>query len=177
MAKGRVSDEELEQGVAAAGGLSGFVAAAGVRRDSPFGIDHVQRRPKQLDEEAEGIVVHAVAPISHAKRSATKPPSQAAPPVTSLDQVKQSARLETAHAATRSEKVSLPMPLELRDEVTALARQLQRMRTEKVERITPNTVMRVAIQTFLEQFVPDAVAVSNTESELLEHVRAHLTWT
>src|SRR4051812_44916502 len=41
MAKGHVTDEELETSLKSLGGLSG-IAATGARRDSPFGSDYVK---------------------------------------------------------------------------------------------------------------------------------------
>ena len=75
-----------------------------------------------------------------------------------------------------SDSVTLPVPPDLRDRVNSLATRLQRMRTEKVERMTANVVMRVAIEAFIEKFDPDKAPVSNTEAELLETVRSRLRW-
>ena len=43
---------------------------------------------------------------------------------------------------------------ELRDGAEALAKKLQRSRLEKGERITANTVIRVALRAMLETFTP-----------------------
>lgn len=180
MAKGSVSDEELEQGLASAGGLGGFVASAGARRDSPFGVEHVRSLRKEPATEPNGHVVQAIAPAAKTGPKPTTAEARKQSKPRAKPSVSEEANAPEEQSATKaescSEKVSLPMPVELRDDITALAKKLQRMRTEKVERITPNTVMRVAIQVFLERFEPDRVPVSNTEEELLNVVRTHLKW-
>jgi hypothetical protein len=60
---------------------------------------------------------------------------------------------------------------EIRDRAEALAKDLQRRRTHKGERITTNTVIRVALRALLDAFDPSASATINTESELYETVR------
>lgn len=180
MVKGRVSDEELEEGLASAGGLGGFVAAGGARRDSPFGVEHVRSLRKETATEPNGRAVQSIAPTQKSEQRAGVPEARrpSRPRAKSSVSEESSAREEqrVTKAEACAEKVSLPMPAELRDDITALANKLQRMRTEKVERITPNTVMRVAIKVFLERFEPDRVPVSNTEEELLNVVRSHLKW-
>lgn len=70
-----------------------------------------------------------------------------------------------------TERVTLSMSTEMRDEVEALARELQRRRTRKDERITANTVMRVAIQSLLERLNLEDWEAANNEAELLELAR------
>ncbi len=178
MAKGRVSDEELEEGLASAGGLGGFVSASKVRRDSPFGVEHVRAVRREPPAEPKHSNVKAIEPAAKVEQE-VKPP-QAKRPVRAKPEPKKLIEVAVpereALAGANSEKVSLPMPVELRDAISDLAKKLQRMRTEKTERITSNTVMRVAIQVFIERFDADKAPISNTEAELLEAVRTQLKW-
>jgi hypothetical protein len=70
-----------------------------------------------------------------------------------------------------SERVTLLMSSEMRDRIEALAKELQRRKTTKSERITSNTVMRVAINAFLETFELRDGEVANTEEEFERLVR------
>lgn len=73
-----------------------------------------------------------------------------------------------------TERVTLSMSTEMRDDVEALARELQRRRTRKDERITANTVMRVAIQSLLERLNLEDWEAANNEADLLELARRKL---
>jgi hypothetical protein len=70
-----------------------------------------------------------------------------------------------------TERVTLSVSTDMRDSVETLARELQRRRTRKDERITANTVMRVAINALLDGFELEDGDVVNTEDELLNLVR------
>lgn len=67
-----------------------------------------------------------------------------------------------------SERVTLQISAEMPDEVDELARQIQRAKTSKDERITANTVMRVAIRLLTENFKLKAGEGPNNEEELFE---------
>ena len=56
----------------------------------------------------------------------------------------------------------------MRDEIDALARDLQRARTTKEERITANTVMRVALQLLMKNYQFERGDVANNEAELYD---------
>ncbi len=62
-----------------------------------------------------------------------------------------------------TERVTLQISPEMRDEVDSMARELQRSKTSKGERITANSVMRVAIRSFLEVFKQDGENIDNEE--------------
>jgi len=84
-----------------------------------------------------------------------------------------SARAEKRKAAQRkadifSERVTLQMSPEMRDEVDSLAREIQRSKMTKEERITANSIMRVAVRHFLDTFKLDTEERVNTEAELLD---------
>ena len=63
------------------------------------------------------------------------------------------------------------MSPEMRDEVDSLARDLQRLKRSKEERITANTVMRVAIRHLLDEFELPRDDEVNGEEELYRLVR------
>jgi hypothetical protein len=65
-----------------------------------------------------------------------------------------------------TERVTLQIRPEMRDEIDALARDLQRGKTTKEECITSNTVMRVALQFFMKNYQFQRGDVANTEAEL-----------
>jgi hypothetical protein len=66
------------------------------------------------------------------------------------------------------ERVTTPISQDMRAQLDTLSRELQRTRTSKGDRITSASVIRVAIQTFLESF--EAAGVGG-EEELLEFAR------
>ena len=70
-----------------------------------------------------------------------------------------------------TEKVSLKLSPEMRDKVEAIARELQRTKTTKEERITANTVMRVAINALIDKFKLGEGDTANNEEELFELVK------
>ncbi len=73
-----------------------------------------------------------------------------------------------------SERVTLKLSVEMRDALDALAKELQRRRTSKDERITSNTVMRVAINALLGSLELQPGESVNTEQELLELVKGRV---
>lgn len=77
-------------------------------------------------------------------------------------------------AALYTERVTVPLGPELRDAAEALAKDLQRRRTEKGERITANSVMRVALRVLLDAFDARSAGAINTEEELFEAASARL---
>ena len=64
----------------------------------------------------------------------------------------------------------------MRDDVDALARELQRAKTGKGERITANTRMRVAVRLLLKHYSVGDTQAPNGEDELLEAVEKQCTW-
>jgi hypothetical protein len=63
----------------------------------------------------------------------------------------------------------------MRDQVERIARELQRSKTSKKERITGNTVMRVAIRLITERFELKPGEGPNDEEELFECIEKALT--
>ena len=64
---------------------------------------------------------------------------------------------------------------DMRDELNLLAAKLQRRKTDKTERITANTIMRVAIQTVLDEVEFAEGDIINNEDDLLRVVRGKLS--
>jgi hypothetical protein len=70
-----------------------------------------------------------------------------------------------------TERITLQMTPEMRDKLGEIARVLQRSKREKGERITPNTLMRVAIKSFIDGFDSQALRGVSSEEELLREVQ------
>ena len=73
-----------------------------------------------------------------------------------------------------TEQVGLKISPEMRDGVDALARDLQRAKTTKDERITANTVIRVAVQLLMDNYRFERGDVANSEEELFQLVARRL---
>jgi hypothetical protein len=189
MAKSQVTEQDLEQGLQSLGGF-GKLAAQKPRRDSPFGSDFVKR------SESEGRAVPAAAPpkspeiapvpkplsqdieereeVGGGMLSTKSSPSTSAPKQLSKPNIGES---KVAHpkSNTLTDRVTLQLSPEMRDEVCEIARRLQRKKTDKKsERTTTNTVMRVAIQFLLDELMLEEKDRPNSEEELLELVKAKL---
>lgn len=137
---------------------------------------------KSAPSETKGTPVpphsSAEAPAAAIEESALRPPEL---PVVATTPVK-----STPHKALRqgqgntpsqtspsipktelfSERVTVLMDSEMRDELNRVAHLLQRRKTASTERITANTLMRVAIKVFLEELEPADTDTPNTELEL-----------
>ena len=72
----------------------------------------------------------------------------------------------TRKADIHTERVTLQISPTMRDNVAALARNLQRAKTTTDERITANTVMRVAVQVLIDHFELRAGESANSEEDL-----------
>jgi len=166
MPKGQVTDEELATGLRSMGGLSSL---APVKRDSPF---------RDSRSEAKTVEVPARTrvprPIETVEKAGVEPSVTSPEPKSrAVEKPVRSERRKTAlrKADLCSERVTVQMPPEMRDEVDSLARELQRSKVTKAERITANSVMRVAIRHFLDEFKLRRRDGINTEDELLAEVK------
>lgn len=65
-----------------------------------------------------------------------------------------------------TERMTLPMTFEMRERLDSLARQLQRRRADKSERITANSLIRVAIEVYLDALTPGEEETPSNEDEL-----------
>jgi hypothetical protein len=196
MAKAQITEEALAQGIQSLGGFGNL--AAKPRRDSPFGAAFAPKKaepaaPTQVSQEiptappASAATVTEVAPVPQpiAKQVEVVSPAQAETPAksTKLQTLKAPppkkdvVRIEAEEpeapvkADEYTERITLQMTPEMRDKLNELARALQRSRREKGGRITANTLMRVAIQSFIDGFDPKALSGVSSEEELLREVQ------
>ena len=180
MAKGQVTEEDLSAGLKSIGSL-GTLTSSGGRRDSPFGKDFA----KTPSPEALQVKEITLAPTNNTAELKAREPSPVATQLASKPKViperkavavkesrEEGQRVEESKrkADILTERITLQMRSEMRDDLNDLARKLQRKKTDKSERITANSVMRVAIQSFLESFELKDSLAPNTEEELLQAV-------
>ena len=195
MAKGQVTDDELATGLKSFGGFGALGGASErPRRDDPFRDTRAETavpfatRPepspvelvKSVErQEREGEInapVPLISPSRAKSREKTPSVTRASSPVKSAKAISPKRETETVRenkTERYTERVTVLLDPELRDGAESLAKELQRKRTEKGERITANTVIRVALRAMLEKFEAGEVVV-NTEEELFEVVGEHL---
>lgn len=162
MHKGQVTEDDLDAGLRAVGGL-GALAQRG-RRDSPFGPQEV-RRPEPESQEPK--TPRATKSSANAKGPGRRKP--AAPSPSSGPEERPSPRAapeSPGKSSTYTEKVTVPMTGEMRDSLTLLAARLQRSRTDRSERITGNSVIRVAVQVVLDRLGHSLEDPVNSENDL-----------
>jgi hypothetical protein len=169
MAKGQVSEEELTKGLKGIGNFGGL--SPKVQRDNPF-RDSRSDRP----EPAKTIEVRLPASEPRVAKAAKPEPK----PVRTLQSPKTPSRgraenLRSEEGSARkadvfTERVTLQISPEMRDDIDALARDLQRAKTTREERITANTVMRVALQVLMTNYQFERGDVANNEAELYDLV-------
>jgi hypothetical protein len=192
MAKGQVTPEDLATGIKSFGGLSSLGGAPRPVRDNPFRDTRTEpaqpqpvvavAAPEPAPEvpRLEVINGHDTAGVGEgtSKLVASKPPRERKPvaprpaqrPAAPVPIAEPNAVGREKKTELYTEQVSVPLNAEIRDRAEALAKELQRRRTDKSERITTNTVIRVALRAMLDAFhLPEAAAI-NTESELYDAV-------
>ena len=166
MAKGQVSEEELTEGLKGIGNFGGL--SAKVQRDNPFrdsSSDKVEQpktidvRPPSAPQITKARVPDAAKPGPKPLRTLPSAPKERAANLRSENGLARKADIFT-------ERVTLQISPGMRDEIDALARDLQRARTTKEERITANTVMRVALQLLMKNYQFERGDVANNEAEL-----------
>jgi hypothetical protein len=161
MSKGQASEQDLNAGLAAVGSLANLSTVSRPRKDNPF----------SFGEEAGDVKGRT--PITVASQA---PPSE---PTAKERTPRREATSRTDRSATPSKKaeteftddVTVPMTAEMRTKATLFAANLQRRRTTKSERLTANSIFRVAIQVALDAFQDEDVPSVNSEEELLEAAR------
>lgn len=174
MAK-NVTEDDLAAGMK---GLGGF-GALSTRRDSPFRDSRAEVKsveaktieikpqpessPSALPTSEKGSPVEAREPAPEPVIPVVVKPSA---PATAKESPRTRNKTPTRKADVYTERVTLQMSAEMRDAVDELARQLQRAKTSKDERITANTVMRVAIRLLTENFELGKGEGPNNEEEL-----------
>lgn len=182
MAKGQVSEEELARGLKGIGNFGGL-SAPRVRRDNPFRDSRPEAPPLEpvktieiLPTVPEKRVSKDGSPTS--PRPEPKPAAKVSPAASKRSEKTSTARSSetsgTRKADIFTERVTLQISPEMRDQVERIARELQRAKTSKEERITSNTVMRVAIQLVTTHFKLRNDQAPNNEEELYEAVKDSL---
>jgi hypothetical protein len=102
----------------------------------------------------------------------SKPPSSSVASETVTKAVSEEKKESHPKSDTLTERITLQMSPDMRDAVNDFARDLQRRRKDKGERITANSVMRVAIQHFLDNFALEHVQGVNSEEELFARIQS-----
>jgi len=202
MAKRVVSQKEIAAGLDSIGAVDGlFGKPKKTRRDSPFRSTKIEEEETAEAAEPvseplrpaptvqEGRVVAETAPASQpvAPKVVEREVSlQVSEPVSSPVQVKnpvrevapkpeeKQRRVSVTKAQEFDERVTLPMSFEMREACEALAKQLQKRRTEKNERITSNTVMRCFLEACIQSFELEEHEFANNEEALCELVLSKL---
>lgn len=190
MAKGQVTDKELATGLKTFGGFGALgEASSRPRREDPFRDTRAEApsvTPRiEVVKSPRADTPPAAAPVAPAAPPKEEKSPQVQGAIPEVPRRARSARREepspppvtNGHekkSELYTERVTVPLDAELRDGAEALAKSLQRRRTDKGERITANTVMRVALRVVLDSFDSRSVGVVNTEEELFQAVCAGL---
>ena len=158
--------DALSSSLQAGGGFGQFKAVSERPkefRDGPFGP------PKESAAQPQAPVAkHPAANIRRHELKSSTPTSKPQSPISRPSEVESP---ETAEASRFSEKVSLPLTLSLRERSEQFAKRLNRARTVRKTRITSNSVIRVALEVFLDSFNPPTSQAINSEEELLKAAR------
>lgn len=166
MPSSAAQEEKLSESIEASGGLQQFRTVSqrpkGIR-DDPFG------RPTPVEP--------ATAPVKQAKSPTPPVPQKHAPPAPKAPTKpelteNENSQADRAEADLYPDKVTVPLSVALRDQSEDIARALNRSRSIRKTRITRNSVIRVALQCFLERFSPNPGHPVNSEDELLEVARS-----
>ena len=183
MAKGQITEKDLEIGLKQAGGFSGLTQSK-ARRDSPFGSEYAKPVEQKVANDAvekESSKTVELTPVQ--KKQPEQAPAKKTPaakpkkvettkPTVATKKVKETPRRTKADLF--SERITLNVSPDTRDQAETLARTFQRRKSDKTERITANTIYRVAIQAVIEELDLLEDLSPNTEEELLELVKEKL---
>ena len=168
MARGKVSREEFDAGLAGGEGLRAL-KDTGLRRDSPLGRDKVlpkaQPRANGTEPKSEGRT--------------PRPSSAPRVPVPKPAVAPESSRASTAPRRRYKDPDLEPVPFSFRagfrDEAVALARRIQRQRRGMPgDRVTASMLYRVFSEVCLEDFEWKDGDLVVTEAELKVLVRSRL---
>ncbi|MDC0358093.1 hypothetical protein OAO01_04690 [Oligoflexia bacterium] len=158
MPKGQVTEDDLSSALDSVGGL-GTLGKPKTRRDSPFGQDQVT--VKEESPKTEKTVEFKVkSALKEPIKKEISPPKAQTPKERKQD--------------IYTERVNLFISPDMRDKIDTLAKQIQRQKTDKTERITSNTVMRAALNHLIKHFDLHATDIANSEKELAELVERKL---
>lgn len=169
MAKNNQPGGSLAANVEVTSGLQAFRSVATgptVVRDSPFGRPAAAPAPTVAKAE---VVTEPpkVAEVEPAPQPVRKPTTR--PKVTEESDEQEE---EERSADPNENKITLPLTHALYDQSGDLARVINRKRTVRGNRITRNSVIRVALQCFLDDFSLSPGRPVNSEEELLEAARS-----
>lgn len=176
---GRTTEEDLREGLKSVGALSALRQPGPMRRENLFAPPPQEPQPKEEPPKVEAREKAPApdprpaprAPAPPRARPARKP--EAKPPaVAPTTEASPQSSQEPRGAPVFSDAPTVPMTAEMRTAATLLAAELQRRRTDKSERFTANSIFRVAIERFLEDFKLEGDVHVNTERELLDLARA-----
>lgn len=163
MAKGTPGRSTLAENIEVTSGLQAFRSIAKSPHqalDSPFG------RSRDSDDPPVPVV-------EIIETGACEPgPNRKPLPKTRISPKKDETTGEDApQLSLNEEKVTVPLSEALRDRAEELARLINRSRPVRKSRITRNSIIRVALQCFLDDFAVPAGRSVNSEEELLEAAR------
>jgi hypothetical protein len=83
-------------------------------------------------------------------------------------------QLQVPKTELYTERVTVLMDAAMRDDLNEVARLLQRRKSDSTERITANTITRVAVRLFLDELRPSDTDSPKTESELYHLSKARM---
>jgi len=156
MARGSATEDDLAAGIRSVGALSAVAGSEGLRRDNPFAAPPV--RPKNPQPERIGAAPEPERPL---------PPAVPPPPRKLVEgPLRPSNDKPTSEPGRYTDRVTLPMTAEMRTRANLIAAEIQRRRSDKSVRFTPNVLIRVAIETFFEHFALDPGDYANSEEDL-----------
>lgn len=162
MARDTEREGSLSANIQVSGGLQQFrsVAQGGGRdgRDSPFGAP---LKPV-VTEPVPVVPAPQLEPVRVRPQPVVKAPKETKP------QEAEERNEEVLPVSTFGENVTVPLSQALRDRSEELSRAINRNRSVRKHRITRNSIIRVALQCFLDEFEPDSNRPINSEDELLQ---------
>jgi hypothetical protein len=178
MAKGQISEEELTKGLKGIGNFGGLTAPR-VRRDNPFRDSRTESPAPEPVKTIEVLPASETRVSKHGSSEGTprldeRPVARVAmkpkPAAKERGPEKKVEGTTSRKADIFTERVTLQISPEMRDDVERIAREIQRSKTSKEERITSNTVMRAAILLITKHLKLKMEDTPNTEDELYEFI-------
>lgn len=169
----KASDSTLSGNLEVSGGLRQFrnIAHGRTDVDSPFGQpsstsnkSHVPQPPPV--EPTVKVEIPKVEPLRVEKPAPAITREPRATPKRAVTEEGEGAD------ALYTEKITLPLTLALRVRSEELARRINRHRSVKKHRVTSNGIIRVALESFLDDFSLPPGRPVNSEKELLEATRS-----
>lgn len=170
MARPSSTESSLAADVQVSGGLQQFrTVAQGSReaRDNPFGGPVKAAAPAPAREAPPATEPPKVESIRPEPKPAASPPREPR-----IARQKVEAEPVELVAAVYAENVTVPLSEALRDRSEELAKVINRNRSVRKQRITRNSIIRVALQVLLDDFSHLSAQSLNSEEELLQAARS-----